>query len=480
MVSKSSRNPPPTGSASVPPLNPSIWRRQNQREGQNPVTIENADAGSSKTGPDGLFVVGGVVKSVIAGSDTTAVRDHLSSLLQVQNLVILLGSGASFHLGSPQTRNLTNHQVLEIIQKSGISPTVKDGELLATINPGDKGDLEKLLNGLQLAASLASQANQTSIALGTGENIKSYSTEEINGLRQRINYALSQACELPSADQPLDAPYDNDPLLAHRTFLSRMVQSRGANLPRPRIFTTNYDLVIERALDELGYPYIDGFSGTVDRRLNLAFYGLDFHRVETTTQSVLSRTDGVLYLHKVHGSLNWRPSNTIDRNTGLQSLEVKQSSSARANDDLVLIYPTSSKEGDTLAYPYSDLLRLLSDAVQQDDTAVIVAGYGFADAHINRILLRTLATNSALSILVADPFAVLDEGDWHKLNTEAQQRMLNELDVTPKKTAIAALASTNDSRVAVLTGNCGKFTELAQLMPCLLYTSDAADDAPRV
>ena len=115
----------------------------------------------------------------------------------------------------------------------------------------------------------------------------------------------------------------------------------------------------------------------------------------------------------------------------------------------MLIYPTSSKEGDTLAYPYSDLLRLLSDAVQQDDTAVIVAGYGFADAHINRILLRTLATNSALSILVADPFAVLDEGDWHKLNTEAQQRMLNELDVTPKKTAIAALASTNDSRVAV-------------------------------
>ena len=51
--------------------------------------------------------------------------------------------------------------------------------------------------------------------------------------------------------------------------------------------------------------------------------------------------------------------------------------------------------------------------------------------------------------------------------------MLNELDVTPKKTAIAALASTNDSRVAVLTGNCGKFTELAQLMPAMSAPGEA-------
>ena len=63
------------------------------------------------------------------------------------------------------------------------------------------------------------------------------------------------------AGRTLDPPFDVDPLLAHRTFLSRIVRSRRSNLPRPRIFTTNYDLVIESALDELGYPYIDGFSG---------------------------------------------------------------------------------------------------------------------------------------------------------------------------------------------------------------------------
>jgi hypothetical protein len=419
----------------------------------------------SEDGPKGLFVVGGTVKEVITTSEPQVVREHLSALLQVKNLVVLLGSGASFHLGSPKTRDLTNKQVLDLIKDAGGEPTSEDEALLTTINPTDSGDLEKLLNGLQLAASLATQAGQDAVTLGSGSDAKSYPKKEVEGLRQRINRALAEACRLPKEGGQLDPPFDNDPLLAHRTFLSRIVRSRRANLPRPRIFTTNYDLVIEGALDELGYPYIDGFSGTVDRRLNLAFYGLDFHRVETTTQSVLARAEGGVYLHKVHGSLNWRSSKDRDRLTGLESLEVKQSDAPAEDGELVLIYPTSAKEGDTLAYPYSDLLRLLGDAVQQEDTAVIVAGYGFADPHINRLLLRSLATNSALNVLVADPFAVLEDADMAALTSDAQQRPVDDLDITPKQTAIAALARASDSRIAVLTGEHGKFTELTSLMP---------------
>ncbi len=431
------------------------------------MTYGSTDTELEETGPKGLFITGGTVKEVITASKPQAVCDHLNSLLQVKNLVVLLGSGASFHLGSPKTRDLTNAQVLDLIKAAGDEPTSADGRLLDTINPTDSGDLEKLLNGLQLAASLATQAGQNEVTLSSGADAKSYPKAQIEGLRQQISRALAEACRLPKDGEQLDSPFDTDPLLAHRTFLSRIVRGRRANLPRARVFTTNYDLVIESALDELGYPYIDGFSGTVDRRLNLAFYGLDFHRVETTTQSVLARAEGALYLHKVHGSLNWRSSNGVDRLTGLESLEVKQSDATAASDERVLIYPTSAKESDTLAYPYSDLLRLLGDAVQQEDTAVIVAGYGFADPHINRLLLRSLATNSALSVLVADPFAVLDDADMATLTSDAQQRHLDDLDVTPKETAIAALAKTSDSRIAVLTGELGKFTELARLMPAL-------------
>lgn len=428
------------------------------------MATDSVQTEQTEPSPNGLFIVGGTVKEVITESEPKTVREYLSSLLQVRNLVVLLGSGASFHLGSPKTRDLSNQQVMDLMKGAGGEPTSVDEALLATINPTDSGDLEKLLNGLQLASSLAGQAGQDAVTLGSGAESRAYPKSDVDGLRQRINRALAEACRLPKEAGSLAPPFDTDPLLAHRTFLSRIVRSRRSNLPRPRIFTTNYDLVIESALDELGYPYIDGFSGTVARRLNLAFYGLDFHRVETTTQSVLARAEGALFLHKVHGSLNWRSSSDRDRLTGLESLEVKQSD-APADDELVLIYPTSAKEGDTLAYPYSDLLRLLGDAVQQDDTAVIVAGYGFADPHINRLLLGSLATNSALNVLVADPFAVLDEADIAALTSEAEQRRLRDLNVTHKSTAIAALAKANDSRIAVLTGEAGKFTELARIMP---------------
>lgn len=146
---------------------------------------------------------------------------------------------------------------------------------------------------------------------------------------------------------------------------------------------------------------------------------------------------------------------------------MKQVADGPLGEGLVLIYPTTAKEGDTLAYPYSDLLRLLGDAVQQEDTAVLVVGYGFGDPHINRLLLRSLATNPALNVFVADPMAVLEVADLRTVldNSDILGRPLKSAGVTPKSTAIAALATGEDSRIAVLTGDSGKFTVLAELMP---------------
>lgn len=416
----------------------------------------------------GLFLVGGVVKSRLTNADRQIVQDHLASLLQVHNLVILFGSGASFHLGSPKTRELKNSAVEDLVKCAGRALDETDHSLLALLNPTDNGDLEKLLNGLQLAATLASQSAIEEVTLGSGDGARAFLVSDVEQLRDKINAALAFACRLPADGAQLNAPYDEDPLWAHRTFLSRLVRSRRGNLPRPKVFTTNYDLVIERSLDQLGYPYIDGFSGTVNRKLNLAYYGLDFHRVETSSQNVVARADNALYLHKIHGSLNWRASLEKDVATGIESLEVLQVADDSAGPgQRVLIYPTTAKEGDTLSYPYSDLLRLLGDAVQQDDTAVISIGYGFADPHINRILLRSLATNPALNVLVADPFAVLGDSEMSSAQAQADivGRNLKDAGYTPRSTALGSLASGADSRIAVLTGESGKFVNLAELLP---------------
>lgn len=409
----------------------------------------------------GLFLVGGVVKSRLSPQDSHVAKDHLASLLQVQNLVVVVGSGASFHLGSPQTRNLNNAAVEELINKAGQTLDSSDAELLAFLNPTDSGDLEKLLNGLQLAASLADQAGLTEVTFGTGEHAQGFTKEQIGQLKGKINVAFAHACLIPRPDCDLD-----DPLAAHRQFLSRIVRSRRANLPRPKIFTTNYDLVIERALDELGYPYIDGFSGTVDRRLNLAYYGLDFHRVETTSQQVVARAESALYLHKIHGSVNWKTR--IGDTAGVTTLEVIQVEAGTASvEEPVLIYPTTAKEGDSLSYPYSDLMRLLSDAVQQNDTAVLTVGYGFGDPHINRILLRSLAINPAINVLAVDPYAILEKLDLAQavLDDDLVGSTLTAKGLLTRETPLGALAGADDSRIALLTGPAGEFVNLVDLLP---------------
>jgi len=424
--------------------------------GQSSATGETGESGS------GLFVVGGVVKSIVSSTDRQIVQDYLSSLLQVQNLVVLIGSGASMHLGSPAVRNLSNVKVGELILASGGDVTATDGALLALLNPLDQGDLEKLLNGLQLAESFADQAGLELVTFGAVGEARSFPTSDIQSLRAKINSALAFACKLPGPDSTLE-----DPLEAHRRFLSRLVRSRRSNLPRPKVFTTNYDLVVEKSLDELGFPYIDGFSGTVNRKLNLAYYGLDFHRVETTSQQVVARADNAIYFHKIHGSLNWRSRVAQDVATGIETLEVYQVDEASTTKGSVLIYPTTAKEGDTLSYPYSDLMRLLGEAVQQSDTAIITLGYGYWDAHINRILLGALGMNPGINVLVTDPFAVMD-ADTVRVATERPDIVgmrLAEAGLSLKATPVASLAVGSDSRIAVLTGRAGEFTEVAKLMP---------------
>ena len=161
------------------------------------MTTTNAET-ESEDDAKGLLVIGGTVKEIITTSEPKLVREHLGSLLQVKNLVVLLGSGASFHLGSPKTRDLTNEQVLGLIREAGGEPTEEHQSLLATINPTDSGDLEKLLNGLQLAASLATQAGHDSVTLGSGADAKSYPKKQVDALRQQINRALAEACRLPN------------------------------------------------------------------------------------------------------------------------------------------------------------------------------------------------------------------------------------------------------------------------------------------
>lgn len=432
-----------------------------------------AERPPSATAQTSFLIVGGRIKEVVSEDGASATKDYLSSILQVQNLVVLLGAGASFHIGSPKVRDLDVVELRTLVAQAGHALTGDDVNAIQALSGGSGvSDLEQLLNNLQSAVTFARRCGLANIPLNSAPQPTLATESSLLDLQSKINAALAHACQLPGPQSKLSDPFE-----AHRTFFSRLVRGRRSNLPRPKVFTTNYDLVIERALDQLGYPYLDGFSGTVDRRLNLAYYALDFHRVQDQPNRVLARAENTLYLHKLHGSLNWQAVQSRDPVTQIETLEVIQVPPLEASKDgSVLIYPTAAKEGDTLSYPYADLLRLLANSLQDVDTAVVCVGYGFWDAHINRILLGAMGMNPGINLLVADPMAVLKES----IQLSSQScvgKTLQEAGVPTKDTPIAALARQQDSRISVLTGPSGQFTELAKLMPDPTIANDVTTPA---
>jgi hypothetical protein len=58
--------------------------------------------------------------------------------------------------------------------------------------------------------------------------------------------------------------------LYERFYKNLVLRDRSA--PRPWVFTTNYDPFSELAMDRLGIPYANGFSGVVERRFNPATF----------------------------------------------------------------------------------------------------------------------------------------------------------------------------------------------------------------
>lgn len=381
-------------------------------------------------------------------------RDALGHLLQVHQLSVLIGSGASYHLGSPSIRAVDADVVLSMVNRA--HPEIADDtkSLIADLVV-DGTDLEAFLGQIVAARTYARAFNLKEVGIdGT-----TCSIEDLDSLFHAVNLGLAWACDLPRQDPPLDPPFDEDPLLAHREFFRRLLASRRPEAPRVRIFTTNYDTVIERSLDECGIQYFDGFVGSVRRRIELASYEQDLYTAPEGGAGSLRRVHDVVHLYKIHGSLTWRAETT----PALGTTTVVQSAGPPTKDEVAVIYPTPTKDADVLGHPYSDFLRSFSNALIQPESVLLSIGYGFADEHINRIIFDALSHNASLQLFVADPFGVVDD-----LTAVTPGEPVERSD-----SSVARLSSVQDPRISILTGGDAKFTELADLLPDVSDMSDS-------
>lgn len=186
-------------------------------------------------------------------------------------------------------------------------------------------------------------------------------------------------------------------VLGYYTAFYQKLAMRNKDLSRIRIFTTNNDLFNETALDSLNIHYINGFSGGLRKFFNPALFNYTWSKRMDTSIDKYEPIENLVYLYKIHGSINWVESTPLPGNY----FEIEEiHSNELTSDKACLIYPTPTKQDKSLGAPYVDLFREFQNKLLEPHSVLFVIGYGFNDRHVNDIIYRALATNSTINVVI--------------------------------------------------------------------------------
>jgi hypothetical protein len=180
----------------------------------------------------------------------------------------------------------------------------------------------------------------------------------------------------------------------YESFFRKLVL-RDRTLPRPWVFTTNYDLFNETAMDRLGIPYANGFSGVIERRFNPATFRYALAEQLDVSSRKWSAVDAFVYLCKLHGSISW-----TEDDHGLFPIRERWPTNGGAK---MMIFPTPAKQNSSLASPYADLFREFQSRIVREQSVLITAGYAFGDEHLNNIIYQALTIPTFRLIIFAAP-----------------------------------------------------------------------------
>lgn len=191
---------------------------------------------------------------------------------------------------------------------------------------------------------------------------------------------------------------DNELLEVYRTFYKKLL-TRNPTLPRLNIFTTNYDLYSERAMDSLGIHYVNGFTGGISKFFNPTIFNYALAEKMDLSQSKWNVIDNFFYLYKIHGSVNWVENNDEGKLFKIQEIQ-DPTFEKLENKESIMIHPTPLKYNASLGSPYSDLFREFQKKLMQNNNILVTIGYSFSDEHINNLIFQAFTIPSFRLIII--------------------------------------------------------------------------------
>lgn len=235
----------------------------------------------------------------------------------------------------------------------------------------DKNNLEDVLSFIRSLKDVAK-----------GGSVRGFEEKDLENLESIVCTCIVEKIKVELPDK--DTPY-------HK--LAKWISSIDRD-KAIEIFTTNYDLLLEQALEETSVPYYDGFVGSKYPFFDLKCVEGNFAPKHWTR------------LWKIHGSINWFMRK--------DEKSIFRASSVKFEDGFShLIYPSHLKYEQSRKMPFLALSDQLSRFLKQPSSALILCGYSFNDEHINDTIINALKSNPT-AIVIALMFGSMTNPNYTK------------------------------------------------------------------
>jgi NAD-dependent SIR2 family protein deacetylase len=284
-------------------------------------------------------------------------KNMLLQSLQMQHLVVLAGAGCSLHAGGPSMKDIWN----AIVGRS-VSAEAKRVAKSINYHLSTKRNIETFLSQVEIALTLKED-----------KDTRKFFEEAKKIIRDKCSDFLKK-----------------DKLTTHEIFLRRLMRRRTRD-QRLRLFTTNYDLCFERAAANINCVSIDGFSFMTPRQYDPCHFDFDIVRRPRFGENNDNYLEGVFYLYKLHGSVNWE-------RTEIGIVEKEQPDPKNA----CLIYPVRGKYQQSFNQPFIESISKYLTAMREANTCFLVVGFGFNDDHLSEPLLSAVHSNPHLRLIIVD------------------------------------------------------------------------------
>lgn len=349
------------------------------------------------------FYKGG--KDVLEGSDDPwgNLTSEFSKLFDIHNLSFLFGAGCSSYVEQQEEKGIPTMCPLAT-------------QYYETLLPGDRVGFEEVHINIDAAPYVENLEAFNEAVLNYRNYISQIEDLEAAGLKERKEWIDLQVKSLrqfilKKCTQPFEVE-DNPVLSTYKSFYRKLI-FRDRNLPKPNIFTTNYDVFTEVALDSLGVHFSNGFSGVLNRYFNPSVFDYAFSENLNVRENKWQVIDHYIYLYKLHGSINWVAEPADNHLYGIREIQDISYEGLKDREN-IMIYPTPAKQSASLSSPYTDLFRELKQKLSLANGVLVVAGYSFGDEHVNTLIYQALSKPTFRLVVLGNPadFAqLIDLGD---------------------------------------------------------------------